>query len=138
MQCVVATDGLLRIDRVSAGVAVVIFSRTQKVAVGLHALRCNPPEGDEQSNVAYYVETAIPHALAQLEEAGISPPYSVAVAGGASMMGGSRHFDVGSRLVQAAKGCLAASGVQVKMEDTGGSRVRSVVLNIDSCKIKIS
>jgi len=137
MKCEVVSEGMLRIDRVSAGVGILIFNRMKRVAVGLHVLR-GVSGGREAAHPVYFVDTAIPHALNLLENAGALPPYSVAIAGGASMLGGGKRPSMGQTLVEVVKEHLTTARLRVKLEETGGNGVRSMVLNIDLGKIKIS
>jgi len=115
LQCELATAGLLKIDQVGSGVGVVIYSPLQKVGVGLHILA--PFSGNVASkNPLMYANTAIPHAMELLARKGVKPPFSVAIAGGASLL---------------------KSALNVKLERTGGAKVRSITLDIDAGKIRI-
>ncbi len=137
MKCELAQEGMLRIDRISAGVGILIFSRMRRVAVGLHVLR-GVSGGREADHPVYFVDTAIPYALELLEETGAHPPYSVALAGGASLLGGGRKFGKGTGLVEDVREHLGRANLRVKLEETGGNTVRSMLLNIDLGKIKIA
>lgn len=63
---------------------------------------------------------------------------SVAIAGGASLLAGSGQDEVGSALVNQVKDILAGRKLSVKLENIGGTRLRTMILNIDEGKIKIS
>ncbi len=136
MKCQMASEGMLRIDRISAGIGVIIFNRVKRVAVGLHVMR-GESRGRECLHPIYYTDTAIPHALSLLEDAGVGPPFSVAIAGGASLLGGGIISSVGATLADVVKAQLTKSGLTVKLVETGGSQIRSIVLDIDHGKIKI-
>ncbi len=136
MQCAIATGGLLRIDRIGSGVGIVIFNSAYKVAAGVHVLRGESPGGDAD-NPAYYANTAIPYILQEFERRGVSKPFSVAVAGAASMMSMPDKDNAGSKLLVAVKAALAKEGLPVKLEETGDVVIRSILLNVDAGKIKI-
>jgi chemotaxis receptor (MCP) glutamine deamidase CheD len=136
-RCEVATSGLLRIDRIGAGVGVVIYSPARKVAAGLHIM-APKAKGTQSTNPIMYADTAIPYALKLLEQHGAEPPFSVAIAGGAKMLGSQNGFAIGQKVADAAKEALTQAGISAKLEKTGGTDIRSVVLDVDGGKIKIT
>jgi len=136
MKCVFVNEGLLKIDRIGAGVGVIMFNSAYKTAAGFHVLRAHPPEG-AVSEPAYYIETAVPYALDYLKGKGIMPPYSVAVAGGASLMDMPSKGGVGSKLLVAVKETLAQANLKIKIEETGGNKIRTMMLHVDAGKIRI-
>ncbi len=135
MRCIFASGGLLVIDNIAAGLGILIFSPQSKIAAGMHVLRAYPKEGTVQ-NPLYCASTAIPYVVGTLKEQGAQPPYSVALAGGGSMLP-LRDNDVGSRLLKAAREALQKEGLSIKREETGGSHVRVMILNITEGKLKI-
>jgi len=136
MQCVFASSGLLKIDNIASGVGVIIFSPASKVAVGMHLLRA-VPTGANVLNPTYYAVTAIPYVVEEIEKRKMTPPFSVAIAGGGAMMPTERG-DVGAKMIAVVKEGLGKAGFQVKLEKMGGTRIRIMVLNIGEGKIKIS
>jgi chemotaxis receptor (MCP) glutamine deamidase CheD len=136
MQCVFVSSGLLKIDNIAVGVGVIIFSPASKVAVGMHLLRA-VPTGAKVLNPTYYASTAIPYAVEEIKKRGMTPPFSVAIAGGGAMMPTDKG-DVGAKMTAVVKDGLEKSGFKVKLEKMGGTRIRIMVLNIDEGKIKIS
>jgi len=137
MRCVVVDSGLLMINNIGAGMGIVIFSPATKKAVGMHVLRAAPKSDERVTNPAYFAATVIPHALEEMKKAGALPPFSVAVAGGGTMLPTSRG-DVGQQLFAAVKDTLAKYRLTAKLEQTGGAQMRSIVLNLDEGKIRIS
>ena len=135
MQCVFVSSGLLKIDNIAAGVGVVIFSPASGVAVGMHILRAIPPSSTV-SNPTYFAATAIPYAVAEIKKREMIPPFSVAIAGGGSMMPSTKG-DVGEKMSTVVKKVLEKTGLAIKIEKTGGSRVRTIILNLDEGKINI-
>jgi len=136
MKCAFAGNGMLKIDRIGAGVGVIIFNNTAKAAAGFHVLRVHPPEGSV-IDPAYYAETVIPFVLEHFKSKGVLPPFSVAVAGGASMMDSPAQGAMGSKLLLAVKHLLAQANLPAKIEETGGCKIRTMLLNIDAGKIRI-
>jgi len=136
MQCVFASSGMLKIDNIAAGVGVIVFSAASRLAVGMHLLRAEPT-GKNVLNPAYYASTAIPYIVEEIKKRGMMPPFSVAIAGAGTMMPAT-NGDVGEKITAVVKEILEKSGFRVKLEKLGGTRIRTMVLNIDESKIKIS
>ncbi|MFC1533541.1 hypothetical protein ACFL7M_09285 [Thermodesulfobacteriota bacterium] len=107
------------------------------MAVGLHVLAphsANPaPE-----NPAKFANSAIPYAIDLLEKEGVSPPLSVAIAGGAAMEGSSAGISMGVKVVEAVKDALVKSKLNISLDETGGSKIRSMSLDIDAGEINIT
>ena len=137
LQCRVANTGVLKIDRIGSGVGVMLYSGTKKTGAGLHVLA--PRSGSVASqNPVMYADTAIPHVLRELESAGVKPPFSVAIAGGGSMLGEEKATGTGRKVVDAVREALAKAGLTVKMDETGGTKIRSMALDVDGGRIKIT
>ena len=85
MKLFMASEGLMKIDRIGAGVGIIIYNSAKKIAAGMHVLRAQSP-AIQSANPEYYANTVIPYAMKQLSQHSAVPPFSVAVAGGASMM----------------------------------------------------
>ena len=137
--CEIATSGLLKIDHIGSGVGLILYSPSQKTAAGLHVLA--PCSGSRASNnPIMYADTAIPYVMAELDRRGVKPPLSVAIAGGAALL--KRQADSGGnaqlQLVEAVKAALERTNLSVKIEETGGTKIRSMVLNIDEGKIRVA
>lgn len=137
VHCEVATSGFLRIDRIGSGVGVVIYSPARKIAVGLHIM-APKAQSIKAANPIMYANTAIPHALELLKTRGAEPPFSVAIVGGAKMLGKEEALSIGQKVVDAAKEALAEAGISARLEKTGGTGIRSVVLDVDGGKIKVA
>jgi chemotaxis receptor (MCP) glutamine deamidase CheD len=63
---------------------------------------------------------------------------SVAIAGGASLLSSHELNDVGVGLISQVKEILADKKLDVKIENIGGTKLRTMILNVDEGKIKIS
>jgi chemotaxis receptor (MCP) glutamine deamidase CheD len=139
LRCEIATSGLLKIDQIGSGVGVILYSPSHKTAAGLHILA--PRLGSHASkNPVMYADTAIPFVMSELGRKGVRPPLSVAIAGGAALL--RRQSDSGSsqhlQLVEAVKAELRRAKLSIKIEQTGGTKIRSMTLNIDEGKIRVA
>ena len=137
MQCSLADKGIIKIDRVGVGVGVVLYSPVKKIGIGIHTLA---PQADtpNPSNPAKYADTAIQYAIGLFEKEGASPPFTVAIAGGASMTGSPTTNNVGMKVAEAVKTALTKAKINIRTDQTGGSNIRSMMLNIDTGEIRIN
>ncbi len=137
MKCEFADEGLLWIDKIATGVGVILFNPQHKFAAGIHVLR-GPSKGQKVDNPAYFADTALEYALQEFTKRGIPLTISVAIAGGASLLASSEKSEVGSFLVAQVKDILMNKQLSVKIENVGGTKLRTMILNVDEGKIKIS
>jgi chemotaxis protein CheD len=137
MKCEFASEGLLWIDKIATGVGIILFNPSQKLAAGIHILR-GLSQGNNPENPAYFADTAIEHVLKEFRDKGGNGQISVAIAGGASMLSSGQAENIGERLVGTVKNLLAENNLPVKLEGVGGNKLRTMILNIDEGKIKIS
>jgi len=131
-----ANDGVMKIERIAAGVGIILFHAATKTAAGMHILR-GDSGGHKPPNPAYFADTGIRFILEKFAEKGIQPPYLVALAGGASMLALSEKIKSGSAVLPVVKDLLKANNLSVKLEETGGTKVRTIFFNIDERKMKI-
>ncbi len=138
LHCEVVNSGLLKIDRIGSGIGVIIYDKARRIGAGLHVLAAH--SGDvKPPNPFMYADTALPQALAELGQKGGNAPFSVAIAGGAALMGGDKtEQNAGNPLIKAAKTALSKAGLEVALEETGGNKIRCMVLDLDAGKIKIT
>ncbi len=136
MKCEFASKGILRIDNIAAGVGVIMFNAAGRQAAGIHILRGESP-GIIPKNPAYYADTGIAFMLEHFKKQSPNLQVSIAMVGGAKMLAISKKREIGSKVVTAVKDSLAKLRLQVKLEKIGGSKARSMILNIDEGKIKI-
>lgn len=137
LHCDVANSGLLIIDRIGSGIGVIIYDSTRRIGAGFHILAANSGALKPANNFMY-ANTAIPQALTELVQRGGNPPFSVAIAGGATVMGIQPEQNPKKNIVIAAKEALKQASLQVTLEQTGGNKTRCMVLDIDAGKIKIT
>lgn len=137
LECQVVSAGLLKIDQIGSGIGVIIYSPAQKIGAGLHILA--PRSGVAAAkNPIMYADTAIPFAVEQLARKGVKPPLSVAIAGAASLLKCQTILGSSRSIVEAVKQALSKANLQAKIEETGGSRIRSMTLDVDGGKIRIN
>ncbi len=136
LHCEVVNSGLLKIDRIGSGVGVIIYDKTRRIAAGLHVLVAHSHDSNPQ-NPFMFADTAVPQALTEISKKGGSAPFSVALAGGAVLLGG-RAEQTSGNLIEASREVLKKAGLEVTLEQTGGNKIRCMVLDIDAGKIKIT
>jgi chemotaxis protein CheD len=134
MQCKTAKKGQLTVDCIGVGVGLVLYDKTKKIGVGLHVLAPRSAV-TEPPNPAKYADTGVPHALELLMNEGGPANPLVAVAGGSAMEGALAGSSMGIKVVEAVKEALAKSKLNIYKEETGGSRIRSIILDIDKGQI---
>ncbi len=137
MKCEFANEGLLWIDKIATGVGIILFNPQHRIAAGLHILR-GLSQGRNTENPAYFADTAIEYVIQEFQKRGVVGQISVAIAGGAAMMSSGESENVGARLVSTVKTLLEKKNLAIKLESVGGSKLRTIILNIDEGKIKIS
>jgi chemotaxis protein CheD len=88
---------------------------------------------------ARYATTAVPLLVGALKARGAAGPYTAKLAGGATLFPELRPAQgrVGPRNVDAARKALAAAGIDVAAEDTGGTVGRSVVFDVATGKVAV-
>ncbi|HOJ14081.1 MAG TPA: hypothetical protein PLS81_02065 [Deltaproteobacteria bacterium] len=137
MKCEFADEGMLWIDKIATGVGVILYNPEYRCAVGFHVLR-GKSTGAKVDNPGYFADTALEHAVKEFEQRGIPLKVSVAIAGGATLLSGTHQQEVGTVLVNQVKEILAARKLDIKLESVGGTKMRTMILNIDEGKIKIT
>jgi chemotaxis receptor (MCP) glutamine deamidase CheD len=137
LQSAVVSSGILQIQNIGTGVGVILFNPNRKIAAGLHIMAPSSVAVNAK-NPIIYADTAIPHILGELKKIGVGPPLSVAIAGGGSMLGSKNNADIGRKVVDAVQAALKKSGMAPKINKTGGTQVRTMILDVDAGKIKVT
>ncbi|MBN1277464.1 MAG: hypothetical protein JXA35_08210 [Deltaproteobacteria bacterium] len=136
VSCEIATEGRLIIERIGLGIGILIYDGKRKIGVGVHVLA--PSSGDiKYPNPVTYANTAVPYAVNVLKEKGGQGPYSVAIAGAATMLNMKGKSSLSGNLIQAVCEALAKANLSAKIDQTGGNQIRTMVLDIDQGKIGI-
>ncbi|HPI93912.1 MAG TPA: hypothetical protein PLT09_12485 [Deltaproteobacteria bacterium] len=137
MKCEFAEEGILWIDKIATGVGVILYNPQHKFAAGFHVLR-GRSKGQRPDSPGYFADTALEYTIQEFVRRGIPLNVSVAIAGGASLLASHEQDEVGSLLANQVKEILTGRKLDVKLENIGGTRLRTMILNIDEGKIKIS
>jgi len=136
MQCKAVKNGQLIVDCVGVGVGVIFYDRVKKIGVGLHVLapRAAIPSPPMP---AKFADSGIPHAMEILRKENPSATPFIAIAGGSSMEGSPVGLSMGGKVVAAVKEALSKANLKVAMEETGGSKIRSLILDVEKGQINI-
>ncbi len=137
LQHAVALSGRLEIDHIGSGVGIMLYSPSRKVGAGLHVLAPNS-SGISPKNPIMYANTAVPFVMEELQAKGGTPPFSVAIAGGAGLLNNESSANSGQKVVDAVRDALKRANLKIKVDKTGGNKIRSIILDIDAGKIKIT
>lgn len=120
--------------------AVMVYDWKLKVGGLLHVMLPDSSidKARAQTNPFVYVDTGIPELFRRLEEKGSSKNrVRCCIAGGASMMADSSHFEIGKRNYLALKKAFWKMGIFADREDVGGSESRSVRLDLANGQIEM-
>jgi chemotaxis protein CheD len=137
LQSAIVSSGVLQIEDIGSGVGVILYNQESRIAAGLHIMAPSSSAVNVK-NPIIYADTAIPYILGELKKQGVGPPLSVAVAGGAGMLGSGNGVDVGRKVVEAVRIALKKKGLTPKINKTGGTQVRDMILDVDAGKIKVA
>jgi chemotaxis receptor (MCP) glutamine deamidase CheD len=136
MQFKTAKKGQLTVDCIGVGVGVIFFDKVKKIGAGLHVLAprsaaAAPP------NPAKFADSGVLHAVDMFMKEGALNNPMVVIAGGASMEGSPSGASMGIKVVEAVKEALSKAKLNLSKEETGGSKIRSIILDIDKGQITI-
>jgi len=136
MQCKTAKKGQMTVDCIGVGVGVIFFDRAKKVGVGLHVLA---PRSASPSppNPPKFADSGVLYAIDMLIKEGALANPVIAIAGGAAMEGAPAGFSMGIKVVEAVKEALSKAKFNIFKEETGGSKIRSILLDIETGQISI-
>jgi chemotaxis receptor (MCP) glutamine deamidase CheD len=137
LKCEFAEEGVLWIDKIATGVGIILYNPQHKFAAGVHVLR-GLSRGQRVDQPGYFADTAMEYVIQEFSRRDIPLKVSVAIAGGASLLSGTEPDEVASALVHQVREILADRKLDVKLENIGGTRLHTMILNIDEGKIKIS
>ena len=123
-------------------VALSLYDPVAKVAAMAHMVLPDSSVGRASPGSAKFVDEAMPMLLAELKQAGADRSRLVAtMTGGACMLASTFKEgpeQVGPRNVAATREALAALGITIKEEETGGTHGRTVRLHVGTGEVEIS
>lgn len=135
-------SGAMRLVTVGLGscVAIVLHDASNRIGGLAHVLLPSPAMSRDSENPARFPSTAVPVLLNEMARMGATGQVTARLVGGASMfrsllaMGG---VNVGERNVLACRMALAAAGVAIVAEDTGGEHGRSVYFDVATGVLRV-
>lgn len=133
-------DGRLITIGLGSCVAIALHDQAHRVAGLAHVLLPDPSVARDTSNPARFASTAVPLLLSEMRAAGGRGAIIGKLAGGAALFGnllGAGGAQMGARNVAAARAALAAAGIRVVAEDTGGANGRSVSLDVSTGRFTV-
>lgn len=117
-------------------VAIALHDPAFRVAALAHVLLPDPSVAREAGPAARFASTAVPLLVDEMRAMGARGALVAKLAGGAALfgglLGGGAAGPMGARNVAAARAALAAAGIPLVGEETGGISGRSVVLDVTS------
>lgn len=125
-------------------VGITMYDKISKVGGMLHAMLPNSARVLNNSNKAKFVDTGIVELLTALEREGASlNRLEVKLVGGATMFTNiadtaSEVLQIGDNNVKASKEWLAKFGLRIIAEETGANFGRTIVLDLESGKVRIT
>mgnify|MGYP000975448092 CR=1 FL=1 len=145
---IASAGGILRTTGLGSCIGLTLYDAQTQIAGMAHIMLPSSQIAREgQINPAKYADTAVVELVARLEKAGANPSRLVAkLAGGAQMFAfaAGDSMRIGPRNVESTKAALAACGIPVAAEDTGGSHGRTIemdsrtgILNIRSVQFGV-
>jgi len=121
-------------------VGVTLYDKAKKIG-GMAHVMLPTYKGFEGQNIAKFADSAIIELINQLSRAGVPRNAVVAkIAGGAHMFGRTQNNDmlkIGERNAAACTAILKQLGIPIVANDTGGSRGRTIELNMENGALKI-
>ena len=122
-------------------VAIMLHARASRVGGMAHVLLSSASLSRDVTNRAKFPGTAVPLLLEELRALGAGRDVTAKIVGGASMfsslLAGGGGVNVGERNVEATVRALAAAGVPLVGQDTGGDYGRSVSLELETGRVSV-
>ena len=117
-------------------VAVALCHPKRQVGAMCHVVL--PSAVGRSGSPAKFADTAVPHMLQLLREAGVPADGLVAkIAGGANMLGHSMPLEVGASNIQSIIRALQAAGIRIAAQDVGGGKGRRVTFDCSSGELLV-
>lgn len=133
--------GVLSCIGLGSCVALVLFDRTVRVGAIAHILLPNEALSRARGGPAKYGSTAVAHLLQEMRALAPIDAPEARIVGGASMFSSilkGAGVNMGERNVQAVRRALAAAGVPLIGEDSGGDHGRSVFFDVATGEVRVT
>lgn len=135
-------EGVLAALGLGSCVAVALYDPVARIGALTHAMLPDPTAGRRQSPPGRFVASAVPLAIAAIEESGgVRTRLAARMVGGAAMfeaLAASGNRTLGERNVVAARQALAAAGVPLAGEAVGGGYGRSVFFDVQDGRLVVT
>jgi chemotaxis protein CheD len=116
-------------------IGLALLDRGSRVAGLAHIVL--PESGERDEAAGKYADLAVPELVAQMRRAGASERRLEAVLAGGARMFRVGELDIGARNLAAVRAALAGTRVPVRASATGGSRGRTVKVDVGSCTVTV-
>jgi chemotaxis protein CheD len=136
-------DEQIRTLALGSCIAVALYDPQTRCAGMVHvALPASAIQPDRARTLpGYFADTGIPELLKRMRDAGASASpgrYVVKLAGGANVCDARRTFDIGERNREGVEAALKKYSMNVRAADLGGTFSRSVLMDCDTGRVKLS
>jgi chemotaxis protein CheD len=116
-------------------IGLAVVDRSAGVAGLAHIVLPQSSETDRRTG--RFADLAVPTLIDRVCEAGASRPRLEAVLAGGARMFELGELDIGARNAEAVRAELAASGLSVRAAATGGSRGRTMRVEVRDCTVTV-
>lgn len=133
--------GVLSCVGLGSCVALIIFDQETRVGAIAHILLPNEALSRARGGPAKYASTAVAHLLQEMRALAPIDAPEARMVGGASMFSTilkGAGVNMGERNVQATRRALAAAGVPLAGEETGGDYGRSVFFDVATGEVRVT
>ena len=116
-------------------IGLALVDRSAGVAGLAHIVLPESTETDREPGK--FADLAVPALIDRVVRAGASPRRLEAVLAGGARMFELGELDIGARNEEAVRAGLAASGVSIRAAETGGSRGRTMRVEVGNCTVTV-
>jgi len=116
-------------------IGLALVDRSAGVAGLAHIVLPQSTETDREPGK--FADLAVPALIDRIVRAGASPRRLEAVLAGGARMFELGELDIGARNEEAVRAGLAASGVSIRAAETGGSRGRTMRVEVGNCTVTV-
>jgi chemotaxis protein CheD len=121
---------------VGSCIIVACYDKHRPIAVMLHGILPEKPEGKSIGNENKYLDAGIDNMIKTMLKEGVSlKDMEAKIFGGAKMFDVKNELEaIGERNIRMAKTCLNSKGVIITGEDTGSNYGRTIEFSVDTKK----
>ena len=133
-------DAVISTIGLGSCVAIVLYDAAHRIGGLAHILLPSESMSRETANRAKFPASAVPLLVEKMYELGSRGALVAKIVGGASMFGAllpAGGVNMGERNAEAARRALAAAGIPLVADDTGGDFGRSVYFNVADGRVRV-